>query len=274
MSELDDLRALARKRQRAVGKKISRIRRQVGAEIAGTSYDPRKPSSNINKLNRNQLRSYINKLNAFQSRQNQYVQLSGNVPLPRKTWLAYVKPQEKVNKLANTLDKFINPISVVNNNPNDINTIGLQKSMLGKKEYPRMTGAAMTPFRRSELLSYKVKSAEAVGILTRNALKQSSPGFLKSQVKTFRKQVESALDKMAGSEEMKQSFNELSDFQFLALWERPGTFENFFARYEDMQKRTVETIDSDDEFDELWNDESNGLLQWARSIERPKNAPI
>ena len=266
MARIDDLRALAKKRQRAVSNKISRIRTQVGAEVKGSTFDPRKSNDDISKMRSRDLERHIAKLNSFMNRKTQFVPGTANVALPRAKWQNVVRVQTPVNQLHNQLSAAFNNIPLPGNKPGSPNTIGLRKAMT----MPTMQGDANQPFNVSSLDSRTVPSLEALDRLEKRALKQSSPGYAHRAVKGYRQRVDKALEAMS-AEGTREEFNKLSDFQFYAMWGTPGigVFERIFSKYEEMQKRTVETIDSDD-----FGDDFRDVLEWARRLPIPKGAPL
>ena len=96
MSQLDNLRDMARKRMRAAGKKISYNRRINSIEIGGTPFDPRVPASRINRYNTQQLKALISRLDRFTARTTQYV-ATGEGLAPKAEMREYKKFERKYN---------------------------------------------------------------------------------------------------------------------------------------------------------------------------------
>lgn len=104
---LNELRELARKRQRAAGNKISRLNTQIGVNISSTKLDPRRDYRNVRKYNRNQLISYVNNLNSFVDRKTQYVPDAYGRPINRDLWRKYQQKEREFNKrVARNYAKF------------------------------------------------------------------------------------------------------------------------------------------------------------------------
>lgn len=95
-SEVKRLRQLARERQRAAGNKISRYKKQ-NIKIAGSDVDPRRDLKKVDKYNSKQLKAYINELNAFTDRTNQFVRGARGVPISKGIFEAYKVLEKRYN---------------------------------------------------------------------------------------------------------------------------------------------------------------------------------
>lgn len=105
MSELENLRHEARKRLRAAGKKVSYNRRVNGVELTGSPFDPRVPPSRIDRYNKTQLNSLINKLDNFTSRKQQFVKLGTDI-VPKREFSEYKKWERKYNANVRAVEKM------------------------------------------------------------------------------------------------------------------------------------------------------------------------
>ena len=97
--EIESLRALARKRHRAVTQKVSRLKASADVVISGTRLDPRKNPASFKKMNSIQLKAHIARLDTFVSRETSYVRGAGKtVPLNGNLWQTYKRLESAVNK--------------------------------------------------------------------------------------------------------------------------------------------------------------------------------
>lgn len=285
MARIDDLRALAKKRQRAVNNKISRIRNVAGAEIKGTSFDPRKPIGDISKMNSRQLSSYIKRLDKFQSRSNQFVGLAENEPAPRSEWNKFVKSQGIVDAVSQEYRRPIDATPLPDQPTGKhafINTIGTQRAIMNQERL--MKGMANGVFRQGLPEPWEIRGRKALSILMSTAQKQSARGYLENRIKKNRETVGEALKKMGQFAEMQDEFDALTDYQFSILWERPGMMDQFFATYDLIKKMTADTLDKDDDLEEFGTTgkvardgeatEPSGYFGWAGKQQPPKGSKV
>lgn len=88
-NDLAELRKVARDRHIAATKKVSRLNRQQNLNISGTKLDPRRDLAALKRYNSTQLKSYIAKLDTFNSRETQYVGDSEGRPMNIDLWREY-----------------------------------------------------------------------------------------------------------------------------------------------------------------------------------------
>lgn len=258
MAKINDLRAQVKKRQRQVGNKISRIKSQVGAHVAGTEFDPRKPIASINKMSSRDLNRLLNRLNAFQSRGFQFEVGAKNAPLLRADANRLKLVQSQVNKLAGLRAERVADIPLPGMPPGDPNTVGLRKGMRAQS----MEGKTVNePFRYKDIDLGRISGQKALSQLLAQAEKMTRRGHLGREIRKHRNEMKAALEIM-GESDMMDELDNLTNFQFDTLWSVPGFAESIFADYEKMKKRSAEEIDTDDSI----VDESRDFLDWARQL--------
>jgi hypothetical protein len=86
---LNELRSLARRREIAAQRKVARIKRNTGAIVAGTEFDPRRAKGSIDRYNSQQLKAYVAKLDSFVSRKTQFEGGYRGAPISRTQWREY-----------------------------------------------------------------------------------------------------------------------------------------------------------------------------------------
>ena len=113
-SGVEQARARAVARHRAVTKKISRLNRGVGAEISGTQFDPRGSLSDVRKMTSRQANAYIKKMDRFVDRKTQFVPDSQHRPMPMRNWLSYKDAEKAMNKIIQTEKKQFGKLKLPN----------------------------------------------------------------------------------------------------------------------------------------------------------------
>jgi hypothetical protein len=210
--DIKALRNLAKARQRAAGKKISRLKSR-GVDIAGTGYDPRKDIANINRLNGKQLNAFIERLDTFTSRSTSFV-ASGNPrdPFTRAQWNRYEKGRKAIrNKGVAEQNKFSN-VPLMNQDQ----TIGQRDSTSatrreGLKTYGDVTTRLyedMGPLRSTDVMS-----PAKLNQIIKSQEKRLAAGYAP---KKLAEQREQALDMAAsfGDDKMMEDIKDLSDDEF------------------------------------------------------------
>lgn len=253
MARIDELREIAKNRQRAVGRKIARIKRVQGAIVKGTEFDPRKSLSDISKMRSRDLESYIRRLNNFQSRSVQFYANRYGRPIPMQIIKSINKSQNIVNKSRTELEGIYRNIPVPGGGSG--NTIGDMKS----RRMKTMRGEANVPF--NEPINLKnLSGAKAAVLIERRAMEQSSPKRFERAIRDYRRRVDTALKDM-GEEDMRSRFDNLSDFEFYALWTTPGVLERMFTVYEEIKKKTKQSIDVDE-----FHEDFEESMSWAEGM--------
>jgi len=93
----DELKAEIKRLRTLVTKKISRVKRNTGALVTGTSFDPRRSTKALGRLSADELSTYHEQLQGFLSRQQQFVAGSRGAPIDRSRWQEYKKLEQSAN---------------------------------------------------------------------------------------------------------------------------------------------------------------------------------
>lgn len=103
----DELRAEVKWIRTLVTKKISRIKRNTGALVTGTSADPRRSPGALRNMSASEMEVYRSHLQGFLDRKIQFVAGSRGAPIDRQRWQEYKRLEESANnrnqRLFNTL---------------------------------------------------------------------------------------------------------------------------------------------------------------------------
>jgi len=266
MSELDDLRAHARKRRAAVTSKIARVRRTTGAEVAGSEFDPRKSGAAVNRLNRVQLKAYISRLDSFNSRGNQFVAGASAAPIPRASWNKFKSAMDRHNAIGDRHDNSIGGYKSMNP---DV-TVSQAKAML----HPTAQGSVgRGPYKRINYEASDIANAGALKKLSADMDSRNGRDFLSKKLKQGRHNVTEAL-KIMGEDGYMELVNSLSNHQFDVLWYGTRFAEIAFIKY-DMEKSRAAGTKKERWQDKVVDNASELIgefLNWA-STEIPKHAP-
>lgn len=210
-SELENLRAEARKRQRAAGQKISRLRAK-GIEVGGTEYDVRRDAKKIRSYSRPQLAAYINQLNGFTGRQTRFVPGANSKPIPLKDWNRYKQAEAVYNAKAVSHEaKFAGQKL-----PGSDMTIGdFSKQMRPSRVTADLP--ARRPLDPISRMSTMITSAEAARVLARDLKKKSRPSDYKRRINNAREGFNKMLDRI-GNTDLKGLADKLTDAQFDIVW--------------------------------------------------------
>jgi hypothetical protein len=264
MSELSRLRDEARKRRAAVTNKISRTRRQAGAEISGTQFDPRRNAGVEKRYTKAQLQRYLSDLNSFMSRGNQYVAGTGGAPLPRGQFNRYKRLEAEVNAAGARHEASIGSVQT----PIGL-TVRQSKAMI-----PTSQGSAVYgPYRKFDRDSTDIPSAEALESLARDMLRKVSSGFLGRKISEGRENLKKALTVLGETQYVRQ-VDELSDYQFDVMWYGTTIAESIFMQYGIEKERAAGTKKErwQDKVVESAANELGSVLEWA-SNDIPRERP-
>lgn len=229
--ELAQLRSLARSRHRAATKKISRNKTSFGAEISGTTFDPRRDLSKVSKYNTTQLKSYIQELDNFSSRGTQFVPDSQYRPIPKSAWNQYKEAEKALNKLSAAEFNKVKHKKL----PGGF-TVEQQLAMT-ESLHPYMHNPASGPDHRGiHRKSKTVKSLESLEKLELDMRKRATPEHRKKLEEANRISVNKMLD-VIGDEAMRERINKLSSEKFNFMWRYSGKFANDMSMtYEAVRK--------------------------------------
>ena len=219
MTSLNELRAEIKRLRTNATKKASRIRVNHGANVTGSSFDPRRRAGVEKSYNKRQLETYKKNLESFLSRKTQFVGGAGNTPITRQDWLKYKKAETSYNDF-------------VNKNFDSVRNYELPKpptARRGETIGERM--AKMTPDRREMRGSsvnspydpvvrdpFRVKGIEALRKLTEAAEKRLRDSQTGKDLKDAREQFSKMKAYIGKDDPIFKDIDSLTDDQFSVLW--------------------------------------------------------
>lgn len=259
------LRAEVQRKLKSVNNKIKRTQRTNGANISGTEFDPRRRSGIEKNYNAKQLNSYLAKLNDFMRRTNQFVSGARGAPIPRGKFNAYKKLEQEYSAAGAAHEASVGSLQL----PEEYGDLTVRQH---KGIAPESHGSAVYgPYRKYDRAAKDIKDAGALDKLSDNLKKMLKSSYLQGQISAGREQLERALTVM-GEGEMIARVNELSDYQFDALWFGTEFAENVFDRYDLLKEREDGTSKEryQDSAVESQLDDLDGLLQWASELPRTR----
>lgn len=256
MSDLDRLRDEVRKRRGAVTGKIARIRRNTGVDIAGKADDPRKPLDVVKRYNTRQLRSYLAKLNAFQSRSIGFVAGAAGVPIPKSKWSEYKKLEAKYNATAVAHEARIADTFI----PSKGITIRQAQSMI----HPTAVGDVVNkPYAPVDRRSSHVKDINA---LIRDMQRKNNQKFLPGEIKKSRGQLNDMLTS-TGNVGLIGTAKKLTAHQFDTLWNYTNFATLVSLMYEMVKLTSTSTKDGwQNRVAEGAEDDIRELFEWANQL--------
>jgi len=237
-AELAALRAEVRRRRNAVTAKQARIKRELGIDVRAAGYDPRRDSKVIAKYTAKQLTSYLNDLDSFMSRKNNFVAGSGGSVIPRSDWQQYKKLENKYNNIGSKHFDAVSGIFI----PTSGLTIRQRDATIRPDSIHAQGEIVNRPYSQTNRKPVNVKDAKALKKLISEMRKKVSPEYLKKQIKEGREQLNHMLTVIGNGDLVKRAEN-LTDSQFDVLWNYTNFATNVSGIYAIMQKQTAESSD-------------------------------
>lgn len=228
MSEISRLRAEAKRVRSRVTAKAARIRRNTGAKIAGSEFDPRPELKSINTMNSRQLRASIKRMSGFLDRDVQFVGLHNGVPAPREVWQAYDARQHARRDRAEAHERDIGRYPAMGSDE----TVGQARARL----HGSTTGKTRGPYADVINRPQDITSLSALNKLDKNLKKVLGKNYTRKMLKQGRINAMEALKQM-GELELMEMLASLSDYQFDVLWHGTRFAEVTFARYSSEKER-------------------------------------
>jgi hypothetical protein len=262
-SEVERLRAELKKTRQAVTNKINRVKKNTGANVAGSEFDPRRKPGVENSYNARQLQTHLAQLKDFMRRGNQFVALSGGTPVTKGEWGVYKRreqAQAEARQAYQAIQAKIDTPSGYTALQNKQNTI----------EGPN--AIVQGPYRTVDRSPSDVASRSALQKLSNDMLNQLKPDYLEKRIGQGRENLYKALEVMGMDDEMAR-LTYLSDAQFDAFWFGTNIGEAVFMKY------NLEHNNNDGSRKEKWQDKAiadaaddlGDYITWAESLPRGKS---
>lgn len=265
MATLSELRALARKRQAAANRKVSRLKTQKGIHITGSDQDVRKPAQAIGRMNSNTLKKYINTLNGFVSRATSFVAGSEGAPLPKGQFNATLRRTMLHNERVAQFERSVSHIDL----PGKGSNIGQRDARFrdGRGKIGTINDASLRPLNRLELDASRIENAKGLMKLDSRLNRIMGAQYVADELKRNRNEVELMLGQI-GDPGMKALYDSLSDEQFHVWWAYGGIAEPFSLMYEQFKSANAGEKDKYRALDLESNDaEVYESLKWATGLD-------
>lgn len=257
--EVRRLREEVRKRRAAATAKISRTRRVHGADIAGTSVDPRRDPKVINKYNAAQLRAYLGKIESFMDRKIQFVGGARGANLKKSPVTDLLKTQTNYNKVVEARRRELDKINILGKGLN----IGQRRDTI----HPTAAGSVVNdPYAKSNLKPSQFTSDESVAKMAAQLKERMAPDYLAKKLKEAREQGRQMLVHM-GAHDLIDEMNDLTDYQFDILWNEAGFAQALSVVYTVLESNAGRWQNSvvEDKKDDI-----REFLGWAATLEPPQ----
>jgi uncharacterized protein YeeX (DUF496 family) len=262
MSELNELRAEARRRHKAATAKVSRLKRAKGADISGTQLDVRRDLGKVKRYTAKQLQAYITQLNNFTSRNTTYLGSAG-APLQGTRVNELQRLVRQYNKIGSehygrVADTFV-PSSGMTIKERHENVRDSRKRARGE--------GAQQPYVYTEINPAHINGPGALEKLIKDYKRKTSQTYNDREVSKARRSVDKML-KEIGVSEISDKFKGLSNHQFDVLWNYVDFAKDIVSEYVKAQMRN--TSREDDLTAALENDGNlnalTDIIDWAHTL--------
>lgn len=223
---LAPLRAQVRKAHRAATNKVSRVKATTGAELSGTSHDPRGNIGNVKVLTEKQLAAQLRRLESFNSRSTQFVALKDGKPATRSAWNQHVKEQSALNAKKQTEHDSVKDIPAALGDE----TIGQRQAKM-TADHAGAGNPAVNPFRPLNRLPGNFKDEKSLKKLTRDLQKRQNAKYDDKEHRENRK-IFSKIIKDLGNDDLAKAVRKLTPKQFKYMWLYTGFVAALTKKYE------------------------------------------
>lgn len=259
--EREALLAEVMKRQRAAGKKVSRLKAN-GVKVS--KVDPRKPAAHVRKLNTRQLRAHLGRLNTFTSRNTQFT--AKGERLSPTALARYRSAETRINNAKKAILDKIGHIKA----PGAGGLTIKERLAVVTPDRPRAGNPAANPFTFVKRKGTSFTSPEAMAKLTKDLEGKLKSDFLAKDLLADRG---SAKDMLATLREpkMQEKLDKLSDFHFNILWNFTSFATDISYPYE-LAKRILEGKGDAWHHEKLAENVKNAdsLIDQVKKIRKPK----
>lgn len=271
--ERERLLAQVRQLQRRASNKVSRIRTVNGIEIGGTDHDVRRDPKKTKNYNKTQLRSFIGKLENFNSRSNNFVQGAEGAVIPKKQWNEYKAVERKYNSIGQRINNSVLKTVMPKGSetvPGSGMTIKQRRNTL-KPDNPRSAGAAVAgPYAEIDRKPSRVKSSAALAKLTEALKKKIDPTHLDRELKRGRKEMRQMLIEIGAADLLKEA-RKLTDEQFNVVWNETNFADAISTLYYHYKNKNSQTDQNTRAANlEDYRDDAKSIIEWGLKIQPPK----
>lgn len=233
MANINDKRAEVIRRQRDVGKKISRLKSNWGVNLDDTGLDPRKSRDVIARLNSRQLEAQLTRLNQFQSRQTQFVGDSQGRPIAKTKFREYQKLVDKYN--ANVRKRYSKYDDIFLKSAGQ--TVKERRAMTKPVHRAASNPASNSPVEIAERRPQNIASPKALDKLIRDMKRKTEPNYHAKRIRKARKELRD-MARGANAPEIHDMVKGLTDEQFDFLWNETN-FANALSLVYELNQSTL-----------------------------------
>jgi len=261
--ELNQLRAEARRRHRAATRKVSRLKTERGVNLSGSKNDPRRDLGRIKTYNARQLRAYINDLNKFTSRSNQFVADAHGRPVPGSLWQQYKNLERQYNQRVESAFRRVADMPY----PGGDWTIGERLASLQPRHPQVLSPAVNSLYNPPRRRPSNVVSERALRRLIGDMKERLKPGYFDKLIKNARDEY-SQMSALLHQPDLDKAVANLTDEQFQVLWNYTS-----FATAESMKYEIAKDLLADKqkpwqtEYREQAIENAWELVQWASTLD-------
>lgn len=261
-SELAALRAEVRQLRTRTTRKIARLKRDKGANVASGQYDPRRNVGAEKRYTARQLEAYKRQLTEFNSRRTQFVPDSNGRGLRADRWRKLQALESRYNELASQYFGAISDIRVGSTAETLADVMGRTTT---PHPVPGNTGAKSL-YQQFSRKSTGVAGPKALEKLIAKFERDEKGGIIKTLVENGRRDFAEMI-KTVGDEKLKNAVAALSDAQFSVIWQYTEFAHSISHWYELMKMMLAKD-------DEPWHaqlvDDAMGtayeLAEWAGTL--------
>jgi hypothetical protein len=227
------LLAEAKRRERAAGKKVSRIEAN-GVNVAHSDFDPRKGARALNEMSAAELRSHVNRVNRFVSRDTQFSAGFAGAPLPRNRVERYKQLEAFNNAKAQGNDLGIADVKL----PGQSGTVGGRAERLKQKEAAGNQGRI---FQMIERPLFSITNAKALETLIAGFEKKTKRDYVSKTIQA-RLNSGNAILKYSGNEDLIAEVAKLTNEQKRILIDDSTFFNIAMEQFDSPDKSEVSQI--------------------------------
>lgn len=260
--DINQLRALVRKRQKVAANKIARLKSQ-GLNLEGTKYDARVPDERISRYTRSQLEALHKRVNAFnRSDTNHFIQLHKGVTTVEK-WTNVLKAQEKFNSVGERHYNAIKDLKL----PGQDETIEQRDAKFRDAKRKRTYGdTAHRPYFKADVNAVGVNGEEVLNQLAKDFKRRTTSAYLKKEIAKGRYQLMEML-KSTGDTEIMEMVSGLNDRQFDVVWNYTNLANLASTNYENIQDAaTKREQDFRDKQSENSSEDIAKIIEWGTTL--------
>jgi len=269
-NRLNELRAEAAVLEQRAGRKMARVKRNTGAVVAGSNFDPRRDTSKVGRYNTRQLASYVQDLKTFNSRGTQFSSGVRGAPLPRAGRGGWQDYKAGESMLKTRFEQQIKPfenerLPGPGSKPGAIKlgseTIG-QRAEKIRAKHPTTTNQGYKPPERQP---FNVKDAESLNKLTKANRKRMTKKFMKDEHKRAREEFGRMVADFK-DEGLTNSVATLSKGQFDILWNFTKFADSMSLAYHHIKSKYTAKQQMPQEIIDNQVNQAKVLIEWVRKF--------